>query len=214
MYAYVSSYFIKKKNKNQKKNANISTHKQYSSAIQNSFGQVENICVVEALASSNKFEQIVAAFTSRHTILRFNFSNMETKRVDDRRTPRANVPCMEANKPFWSEFFELYKNLPSLWYSKHPDYSHRDAKALDYNKLINKLKELYPDANRELVVKKINNYRTSFRKELLKVRKYKREGIEYTPTIWYFNNLSFLIDQVQLHGIKSEIIQPAVEVKN
>ena len=141
---------------------------------------------------------------------------MATKRIDTC-APRANVPFMDANRPFWSEFFELYKNLPSLWCLKHPDYSNREIKANDYNKLAYKLGEVYPDANRELVVRKINTYRTSFRKELQKLREHTRYGKEYTPTLWYFDNLSFLIDQVQLHETKTckiDINKTVEEVNN
>lgn len=143
------------------------------------------------------------------------YINMDTRRTEIGGV-RATVPCINANKKFWSEFFELYKSLPALWDLKHPDYSHRDFKVEGYNKLVIKLKELYPDANRDLVVGKINTYRTSFRKELRKLRDYKKKGITITPTLWYFDNLSFLIDQVQLNPLKTgkrKIVKPEEEVK-
>ena len=143
------------------------------------------------------------------------YLNMDTKRTEIAGV-RATVPCINANKKFWSEFFELYKSLPALWDLKHPDYSHRDCKIEGYNKLVVKLKELYPEANRDLVVGKINTYRTSFRKELRKIREYKRKGITIAPTLWYFDNLSFLIDQVQLNPLNSgkrKSVQPAEQVK-
>lgn len=137
---------------------------------------------------------------------------METETVPVRPT----MPCINANKKFWSEFFELYKSLPSLWDLKHPDYIKREIKAQDCNKLTVKLKELYPDANRDLVVGKINTYRTSFRKELKKIQEYQKRGIPHTPALWYFDNLSFLIDQIQLNRsktLKKKIVKPPEKVK-
>lgn len=56
-----------------------------------------------------------------------------------------------------------------------------------------------PDAVRDSVVKKINNLRSTFRKELKKVNDSKRSGAGsddiYVPSLWYFNNLMFLVDQ-------------------
>lgn len=68
-----------------------------------------------------------------------------------------------------------------------------------YEKLINKLKEKYSDANREMVVKKINTFRTTYRKELKKVEMSEKSGAGtddvYEPTLWYYHILSFLKDQ-------------------
>jgi hypothetical protein len=72
-------------------------------------------------------------------------------------------------------------------------------KAAAYDCLIEKLKVIEPDASRENVVKKINNLRSTFRKELKKVNDSKRSGSSgddvYAPSLWYFNELMFLVDQ-------------------
>ncbi|MPC82559.1 hypothetical protein E2C01_077232 [Portunus trituberculatus] len=50
-----------------------------------------------------------------------------------------------------------------------------------------------------MVVKKINNLRTTYRKELKKVQASKKSGAGaydvYVPKLWYFENLAFLHDQ-------------------
>ncbi|XP_065366851.1 uncharacterized protein LOC135959746 [Calliphora vicina] len=96
---------------------------------------------------------------------------------------------------FWQEFFQLYKELPALWRVKSTEYSDRALKSNCYLQLIRKLREVYPDADREMVVRKINNFRTSYRKELRRLKDSQEVGRVYKPTLWYFDCLSFLDDQ-------------------
>jgi hypothetical protein len=62
-------------------------------------------------------------------------------------------------------------------------------KAAAYGCLIEKLKVIEPDASRESVVKKNNNLRSTFRKELKKVNDSKRSGASgddvYAPSLWF-----------------------------
>ncbi|KAL4104010.1 hypothetical protein QTP88_019323 [Uroleucon formosanum] len=96
-------------------------------------------------------------------------------------------------------FIDAYRSLPELWDIECPSYSNRVKKAAAYDILIEKLKPLEPDAVRDSVVKKINNLRSTFRKELKKVNDSKRSGAGsddvYVPSLWYFNELMFLVDQ-------------------
>ena len=96
-------------------------------------------------------------------------------------------------------FIEAYRSLPELWDTENRNYSNRVKKAAAYDTLIEKLKVLEPDASRESVVKKINNLRSTFRKELKKVNDSKRSGTSaddlYVPSLWYYNELLFLVDQ-------------------
>ncbi|KAL4126231.1 hypothetical protein QTP88_010457 [Uroleucon formosanum] len=74
-----------------------------------------------------------------------------------------------------------------------------DKKAAAYDVLIEKLKPLEPDAVRDRVVKKISNLRSTFPKELKKVNDSKRSSAGsddvYVPSLWYFYELMFLVDQ-------------------
>lgn len=96
-------------------------------------------------------------------------------------------------------FIEAYRSLPELWDIECPSYSNRIKKSATYDVLIEKLKPMEPDAVRDSVVRKINNLRSTFRKELKKVNDSKRSGAGsddiYVPSLWYFNNLMFLVDQ-------------------
>lgn len=109
------------------------------------------------------------------------------------------------SKEFIAEFIDLYKEHPCLWKVKSKEYSNRDIRNQSYNKLVNKLKEVEREANKETVIKKINSLRTAFRREQKKIADSKRSGAGtddiYIPKLWYFNLLTFTADQeVQRDG--------------
>ena len=62
------------------------------------------------------------------------------------------------SREFLSEFIELYQNFPCLWRIKSKEYCNRDKNRTAYEKLIEKYKEIDVQANRETVVKKINEW--------------------------------------------------------
>lgn len=103
------------------------------------------------------------------------------------------------SKEFITEFLELYRSFPCLWKIKSKDYSDRDKKRCAYEALVDKFKEVQEDVTKETVVKKIDSFRGSFRKELKKLEASKKSGAGttdlYKPKLWYFYNLYFLIDQ-------------------
>ncbi|XP_076299733.1 uncharacterized protein LOC143218446 [Lasioglossum baleicum] len=108
------------------------------------------------------------------------------------------MPITE-NKQFWLEFIEAYRELPALWKVKSDSYRDRNLKTKGYNVLVEKLKSILPEANREVVKKKINALRTNYRRELKKIKVSGRSGTGtdeiYVPTLWYFNDIDFLRDQ-------------------
>lgn len=109
-----------------------------------------------------------------------------------------------ADSRYWSKevmtnFIEIYKCHPCLWKIKSREYTNRNLKNAAYDKLVEFCKNFNPDANRDYVVKKIQNFRGSFRKEMKKMEDSKRSGAGadeiYAPTLWYFDLLLFTIDQ-------------------
>ena len=60
----------------------------------------------------------------------------------------------KAKKEFIVEFIEVYRFLPALWDVKCKDYSNRAKKGEQYDVLIEKYRENYPDAEKQEVVKK------------------------------------------------------------
>ena len=87
---------------------------------------------------------------------------------------------------------------PCLWKVNSDDYRDRNLRTAAYLKLIIKLKEIEPSTTRKSVVSRINNMRSSYRKELKKIRASTRTGAGaddvYVPTLWYFADLNFLND--------------------
>lgn len=99
----------------------------------------------------------------------------------------------------WTEeFIDIYRSEPCLWKVKQKEYHDRNKKDAAYSKLILKLREIEPDANKESVIRKINNLRCTYKKELKKVMISKSgSGSEdmYEPKLWYFPLMTFLNDQ-------------------
>lgn len=101
------------------------------------------------------------------------------------------------------EFINLYKSHPCLWQTKSKEYmiyTHdRQLREAAYKVLIQILKELEPEANEDIVVKKINNLRSSVRTEKKKYESSLKSGASaddvYRPRLWYYDMMSFLSDQ-------------------
>lgn len=97
------------------------------------------------------------------------------------------------------EFIQCYRSETCLWQTKSKDYHDRNKKNAAYNRLVEKYKIIDPNANRDIVVKKINNLRTAYKKELNKMKQSIKSGAGtdelYTPHLWYFDLLKFLYDQ-------------------
>lgn len=99
------------------------------------------------------------------------------------------------NREFWTKFFSLYESLPALWDSRSPLYKIRAAKIAGYDILVEKLREIEPNADREDVLRKINIFRTNFRREISRINMSNKMGKQYKTTLWYFKLLSFLKTQ-------------------
>lgn len=102
----------------------------------------------------------------------------------------------EEERNFILECIEVYKNLPALWNVKSKDYSNRQKKNEQYEQLLRKYREKYPEADKSQLVKKFNSLRTNFRKELKRIKDSEKSGAGTDdiaePTLWYFDEMSFL----------------------
>lgn len=94
----------------------------------------------------------------------------------------------------------MYRARPCLWEVKSKDYSNRNLRNSAYESLIEKCKQIKPDADKSYVVKKINSLRASFRRQFRKIQ----DGRTSTgnaaedvpePTLWYYELLMFTLDQ-------------------
>uniref|UniRef100_A0A182K1Y8 MADF domain-containing protein n=1 Tax=Anopheles christyi TaxID=43041 RepID=A0A182K1Y8_9DIPT len=102
----------------------------------------------------------------------------------------------ETCKPnFVEEFIELYKSFPCLWHRKSNEYEQQKQRA--YDALVQKYREVDPQANKETVKRKINALRTGYRKQLRRLNRPSRAGTSNSqrqPTWWYFQLFDFLDD--------------------
>lgn len=100
---------------------------------------------------------------------------------------------------FLREFFELYKEQECLWRVQSDLYHDRNARRIAMDILIEKFREVNEEANGDFVKKKINNFRTSYKREQKLVKNSMKSGKGtddiYKPKLWYFELLSFLNDQ-------------------
>ncbi|KAL4085210.1 hypothetical protein QTP88_027069 [Uroleucon formosanum] len=98
----------------------------------------------------------------------------------------------------------------NMIYKAIPTTEHLLAFDTSYDELVDLCKTVYPEANRDFVVKKIQSFRGSFRKELKKVEDSKRSGRSadevHIPTLWYYHLLEFTVDQELPTGSINELL--------
>lgn len=97
------------------------------------------------------------------------------------------------SKQFWKDFLVAYMSMPCLWKIKSPDYCNRVKKNQCYAILANMCREFDPTADRAFVQRKINSFRTTFRKEHRKVIESRMSATGtadvHKPTLWYYDIL-------------------------
>jgi len=105
----------------------------------------------------------------------------------------------DSTKKVLEDFIEIYKMNPCLWQVKNKEYHDRDKKEAAYKLLIEKLREIEPDANKSVVVRKINNLRSNVRKEKKRYEQSVKSGASadevYHVKLWYYDLFDFLHDQ-------------------
>lgn len=103
------------------------------------------------------------------------------------------------NKQFWTEFIELYREQRCLWDVKSPNFCNKHLRKESWDCLVQKCKEILPNAEEKCVKAKIDSMRASFRRELKKVTSSKStgKGLDdiYQPSLWYYDLLMFTTDQ-------------------
>jgi len=97
------------------------------------------------------------------------------------------------SKEFISEFLEKYREFPCLWKIKSKDYTNKNLKNRAYDELLKVCKSINPEEIRDFVMKKIQSFRGSFRKEFKNVEDSKRSGRSaddvHIQTLWYYHLL-------------------------
>ncbi|XP_052753729.1 uncharacterized protein LOC113514133 [Galleria mellonella] len=113
-------------------------------------------------------------------------------------SPRTPSGLFAAEK----KFIYVYKNLPILWNSKHPHYSNKYKRHEALQKLLQVYKLIKPAATVNDVRMKINTLRSNYRRELKRVILSRSlddsPANVYKPKTWWFEQMSFLSDEVHL----------------
>ncbi|PIO10841.1 hypothetical protein AB205_0132370, partial [Aquarana catesbeiana] len=102
---------------------------------------------------------------------------------------------------FMGQFIDKYRDMRNLWEVKNPLYRNKPARKASLEKLLQFVKTQVPDADIEFVERKIGSLRSTYRKELNKVQASMRSGAAaedvYVPSLWYYNRMWFLEDQME-----------------
>ncbi|PIN88361.1 hypothetical protein AB205_0117130, partial [Aquarana catesbeiana] len=105
------------------------------------------------------------------------------------------------NPEFMVQFIDRYRDMRNLWEVKSPLYRNKPARKAPLEKLLQFVKTQVPDADIEFVEKKIGCLRSTYGKELNKVQASIRSGAAaedvYVPSLWYYNRMRFLEDQME-----------------
>lgn len=110
----------------------------------------------------------------------------------------------DADLEFWIEFIEMYREMPSLWKVYSDQYKNKRLKQQCYSKMLEKLREIEPSATIDLVKRKINTFRSNYRREVNKVLNSKLKGQTYHPSVWYYKHLDFLYEDETNQGAEGE----------
>lgn len=110
------------------------------------------------------------------------------------------------SREFWFEFLQLYRNFPCLWDTKDPCYVRRDVKREAYDVLLAKVHEVDTTATIDSVKKKIDSFRTAFRREqkkvILSMQSGATDGEIYCPSLWYYRELEEFLGSSTEEGRK------------
>ncbi|XP_016958001.1 uncharacterized protein LOC122817734 [Drosophila biarmipes] len=101
-------------------------------------------------------------------------------------------------RQFWREFLALYQGMPELWDVHHVNYRNKELRNRAYELLERKLREIQPNATRTEVGRRINIFRTNYRREQMRILKQKELGLHSDlckPTLWFYDYMGFLLTQ-------------------
>ncbi|XP_041781512.1 uncharacterized protein LOC121598558 [Anopheles merus] len=106
------------------------------------------------------------------------------------------------SRSFITEFIRLYKSFPCLWKVGSREYTDRAKREQAYDALVAKYREVDRMASRDEVKKKLYGLRSSYRREMVKLKNSIRTGTTlddvYKPTLWYFYLFDFLSEHETL----------------
>ena len=98
-----------------------------------------------------------------------------------------------------SMLISKYRETPLLWDSRHPLYKSRARRRTALADIATYMQTLVPDCTGNMVKNKLNNLRAAFRTKRRQLRAQRsgaaaRQSTE--PSLWYYQELEFLGDQM------------------
>ncbi|PSN39487.1 hypothetical protein C0J52_10034 [Blattella germanica] len=99
------------------------------------------------------------------------------------------------SQEFLTELIELYKTHECLWNPESKEFSDSHQRAIAFETLLGKFKEVDPKSNRDTVIRILSYMRSCYRKELRKIKEFSQTATEdavFTSELWYFNLFGFL----------------------
>ncbi|XP_077346457.1 uncharacterized protein LOC143990256 [Lithobates pipiens] len=116
------------------------------------------------------------------------------------------------DQEFLGEFLDKYRDMRNLWEVKNPLYHNKAARKATLEKLLESVKTRAPNADMRSLETKIGSLRSTYRKEYQKVQQSLRSGAAadkvYVPSLWYFNRMHFLDDQIEARESLSTLLAP------
>ncbi|KAJ2952621.1 hypothetical protein O0L34_g6949 [Tuta absoluta] len=100
-----------------------------------------------------------------------------------------------------TEFLQMYREFPCLWDNREILYTNREVRQQAYDVLLEKYRQLYDNATLKELKKRLENFRACFRREHKRVLLSKQNGDEFTPTLWYYHMMTFLIDVMDWNNL-------------
>ncbi|XP_022222848.1 uncharacterized protein LOC111074401 isoform X2 [Drosophila obscura] len=119
-------------------------------------------------------------------------------------------------RQFWREFLALYQGMPQLWDANHVDYRNKELRNKAYERLEAKLREIQPNATRTEVGRRINIFRTNYRREQMRILKQKELGFHSDlckPTLWFYDYMGFLLTQESFQQGRTRKVRGAAITK-
>ncbi|XP_050306378.1 uncharacterized protein LOC126743367 [Anthonomus grandis grandis] len=106
-------------------------------------------------------------------------------------------------KDFVLMLIALYRDHPVLWRVKSNDYMNKNKKSIALQTILCALKHYKPNYTEDNLKKKINILRTNFNKSEQKKRSGASRDDIPEPTLWYYKELLFIKDQVEVADTES-----------
>jgi hypothetical protein len=95
----------------------------------------------------------------------------------------------KVNRDLLEDFIRAYESQSCLWRVKSKDCHDKAKRDAAYDILFKKYRLIDPNADKKAVVKKINAFRTNYRREKKNTEESRHSGSGtdeiYVPTLWY-----------------------------